>query len=463
MDTRTLAATRNIWSRHAPAIERLFAEAWLEPELPGMEVRSAARLADWLEAQDFAVERKAAGIPTAFVASRRLAAGGPRIDVLAEYDALPGLDNAPTCERRPLGLRAGHACGHNHIGPSNTGAAIAAAEAAASLGLAGEIRLVGCPAEEILWGKIALLKHGVFQGTDAVLTSHGDYQTGALSRPCSAAVSGEFVFQGEAGHGGMVARSNALDGAELALQTMDRLRVNQFADAAIKHVFRTAGIMPSITPDEVRLWITARSLSMERAQACYAMARAACEQAAALTATQVRHQFISESRGYLANDALGRALFAALETVGAPRWSENDLAFMRALSATCAPGRPMTLDRGMRYYDTGADYYGQDDGEISWRVPLGRVNWAYPPEVPIHHWAWTALSGHAASSPGPLMASEALAIAAVRLLSEPELVERAQAELRERTAGYEITEPRLGAWRTLTTAPETFWSATWVE
>ncbi len=28
------------------------------------------------------------------------------------------------------------------------------------LGIAGEIRVIGCPREEILWGKIALLKAG---------------------------------------------------------------------------------------------------------------------------------------------------------------------------------------------------------------------------------------------------------------------------------------------------------------
>ena len=27
----------------------------------------------------------------------------------------------------------------------------------------------------------------------------------------------------------------------------------------------------------------------------------------------------------------------------------------------------MTLDRDVRFFDSGEDYYGQDDGEVSWR------------------------------------------------------------------------------------------------
>ena len=56
---------------------------------------------------------------------------------------------------------------------------------------------------------------------------------------------------------------------------------------------------------------------------------------------------------------------------------------MKDLSRVCSPGVKMELDRGVHYFDSGADYYGQDDGEVSWRIPLGRVNWAYPKQIPI--------------------------------------------------------------------------------
>jgi aminobenzoyl-glutamate utilization protein B len=450
------------WQKLRPSIERLFAEQWADPELPAMEYRSAARLADWLSQHGFDAERSAGGIPTAFAASKG-PGKGPVIAILAEYDALPGLGNLAAAGRHSTDQRAGHACGHNHIGPANTGAAIAAANALARLGLKGEIRLIGCPAEEILWGKIALHHAGIFAGVDAILTSHGDYQTGALSRPCQAVVSGEFVFLGEARHGGEVGRGNALLGAEMAVAQAKQAIAGSHPDVMLRHVLRQAGTMPSIIPGEARVWFSTRGYDFEAVRRAYVSLEKIAHAAALACALRMRHQFIAESRGYLPNDALGGLLFRIMQRVGPPRWSAEDISFMERLSAACAPESPMHLDRGIHYFDEGRDPYGQDDGELSWRIPLGRVNWAYPRQIPIHHWAWTALSGHRASHPGPLMASQTLAAVAVMLCADHRLLAEAKQERARRTADVNLSEPRLGAVKTLTTAPESFWDATWVE
>ena len=453
---------RDSLARLRPEIIALFRQLWAEPELGGLEFKASRRLADWLQGHGFAVTRQAGGIPTAFVARKQMGQSGPRIALLAEYDALPGLANQAVSERTGSG-GAGHACGHNHIGPANSAAAIIAAEAAAKSGFAGEIAVVGCPAEEILWGKIALLTKGVFDGFDAILTSHGDYQLGALSRPCTAVCSGEFVFLGMAGHGGFAGRQNALGGAEAATAAAEAVLARDFRDCTAKHVLRRAGIMPSITPDEVRLWYTARGLDMARVRACYqAIARISAETAKE-RGLGFRYQHIAESRGYLANDVLARILEDAIEEIGAPHYGDSDIAFMEDLAKACGVDDPFTLDRVPRLHDQGADYYGQDDGEVSWRIPLARMNWSYPEAVPIHHWAWTALSGHEASDAGPLMTSQALALAALRLLADPARIEAAKAELARRVDGITVDAPRLGAWRTMTTAPQSFWDASWVE
>lgn len=446
-----------------PEIEALFADLWRHPELPAMEHRTAGVLTQWLATHGFAVERGAGGVPTAFKASRRLGTG-PRIGILAEYDALPGLANDAVPRRAPLPKeRAGHACGHNHIGPANCGAAIALANAAGRLKLAGEIVVVGCPAEEIVWGKVALLKQGVFDGLDVVLTSHGDYQNGALSRPCQSVLSGEIVFTGEAGHGGKPGVKNALEAAEAFVAEATVLREAAFSDVALRHVIRVGGIMPSITPDEARVWLTSRNVSFERAKAFYDRLVLLAADVATRSHVAERHQPIAGTRGYLANDVLAHTLQSALETVGLPQWTAEETAFMAELSRAVSPNAGLRLDRGLKLYDTGEDYYGQDDGEVSWRIPLGRVNWAYPEDVTIHHWAWTAWSGHPGSGKGALMATQALALAGLTLLADPTRVAEAKAELTRRTAGRNVTPPIVGAWRTLTTEPERFWDGTWVE
>lgn len=454
-------AVRQSWAGLREEIEAHYAALWQTPELPNMEYRSAALLCDWLESHGFTVERKTCGIETAFVA--RKGRGRPVVALLAEFDALPGLGNSASGERAPTGQAAGHACGHNHIGPTNTGAAIAAAQVIEQAGLEGEIRLIGCPSEEILWGKVALLKRGAFDDVDAILTSHGDYQTGAISQPCQSVINTEIIFEGAASHGGVAGGHNALVTAGHAVQAIERQLAPLGPETRVQHVFRTSGVMPSITPDEVRVWLTARSGDYEGAAMAYDTAVGICRETALAAGVDICEQFISESRGYLPNDVLARHLLAAMHEVGPPQWSDEALSLMADLSAAGNQGGAVTLDREVALYDDGMDPYGQDDGEASWRVPLGRANWAYPEEIPLHNWAMTAFSGNPASNAGPLMVSEALAIAAVGLLRDPAIIDAAGAELAGRVAGIDLGEPRLGAEETMARAPETFWDATWRE
>src|SRR5581483_877929 len=84
----------------------------------------------------------------------------PRIGILAEYDALPGL---------------GHGCGHNTMAASGVGAAIALASIADEL--PGEIVFLGTPAEERGSGKQFMIDDGLFDGLDAALLFHPSDRT----------------------------------------------------------------------------------------------------------------------------------------------------------------------------------------------------------------------------------------------------------------------------------------------
>ena len=123
---------------------------------------------------------------------------------------------------------------------------------------------------------------------------------------------------------------------------------------------------------------------------------------------------------------------------------------MEALSRACDPAAPFELHRELALHTDGCDPYGQDDGEASWRIPLGRANWAIPRAVPLHHWGTTALSGHAAGLAGPLMASEALALTAVELLVDPALVAEAGRELTRRVGSRPLSPPRCGDFAVMT-------------
>lgn len=101
------------------------------------------------------VVRGAYGLRTCFEARYRSSLPGGRcINFNAEYDALPEI---------------GHACGHNLIALASLSAFIALQSVIDKFGIAGDVQLLGTPAEESGGGKIILLEAGAFGECDVSL------------------------------------------------------------------------------------------------------------------------------------------------------------------------------------------------------------------------------------------------------------------------------------------------------
>ena len=100
---------------------------------------------------------------------------GPRqpvIGIVGEFDALPGLSQAAAPERQPLVENApGHGCGHHLFGTASTAAAIAVKDWLAGR-RTGTIKFFGTPAEEGGSGKVYMLRAGLFDDVDAVVSWH---------------------------------------------------------------------------------------------------------------------------------------------------------------------------------------------------------------------------------------------------------------------------------------------------
>src|SRR5438105_179608 len=219
--------------------------AFAEPSL--LEFKSAELLARLLERHGFSVERGVAGMPTAFVAT--WGAGEPLIGVMAEYDALPGLSQAASPERQALVPGGyGHGCGHSVFGTASAFAAIAAKQAAERAGLGGRIRCYGCPAEEILVGKVYMVRDGVFDGADAVLAWHPGDRTSADFITTKAMVSVRFTFTGRASHASTEPHRgrSALDAVELMSVGVNFLREHVKQDARIHYVITDGGQQPNV-------------------------------------------------------------------------------------------------------------------------------------------------------------------------------------------------------------------------
>lgn len=451
---------RSYWEGQKESISQYITKLWETPELPMMEYRSAQILTDWLEEEGFEVEREYCGLPTAFKAV--WGSGSPVIGVLAEYDGLAGLSNEAVPERREMGREAGHACLHCHIGGGNTGAAIAAGHFLRETHKSGTVIVIGCPAEEILYGKVALLGRGGFDGIDVLLTSHVDYQNAAVSRPTLSCFSGEFCFGGISSHTGAARAHNALDGAELAVETLERMRGHQFPRTSVEHVIRSGGAMPNITPDRASLWINVRDADYSTAKQVYEYVREIVKEAAKIAGVGVAEGFLSGTHGYLPNHTLGQLLLGNMREIGKASYTDEELDWIGKLCKNAVGSEAVTSSPEIVYLEEGVDPYSQDDGEASWHIPLGRVNWEIPPQVPLHNWCTTALAGTEFSKKGAMMASEALYLSIVEILLDPSIAEAAKEELKQRLEGISVPEPIYQSFDTLTKDPKSFWNGTWL-
>lgn len=200
------------------------------PEVGFQEEKASQWLCDYLERHGFQVERAFCGLDTAF---RAVAGEGePRIAFLAEYDALPGL---------------GHACGHNIIAASSTGAAVALARLLPEAG--GSVVVIGTPAEEIHGGKAIMAERGAFDGLDAVMLFHPGSRNAVFTGALACATLYVEYFGKEA-HAATRPETgvNALDAVIIAYNAISALRQHMRDTARIHGIITDGGRVPNVVP-----------------------------------------------------------------------------------------------------------------------------------------------------------------------------------------------------------------------
>ncbi|MDX2167402.1 MAG: M20 family metallopeptidase [Deltaproteobacteria bacterium] len=201
------------------------------PELCFDEHRAAGWLTEYLESRGLKVERGAYAVPTAFAA--RAGSGRPRIAVLCEYDALPGI---------------GHACGHNIIAAAGAGAGVALAEVIAETG--GSVVVLGTPAEEGGGGKVLMAREGAFAEVDAAMMIHpASLELIGMNVLSITAVEAE--YRGRAAHAAAApfAGINALDGLVTAYQAIAQLRQHIRPSERVHGIITDGGQKPNIVPE----------------------------------------------------------------------------------------------------------------------------------------------------------------------------------------------------------------------
>ncbi len=389
LDHKLSARVDETVAKEASALTKLSLDIHGSPELRYEEHKATAWICDYLEARGFAVERKLGGLATAFRASAGKK-GGPRVAVLAEYDALPEI---------------GHACGHNLIAAGAVGAFVAAAPLAEEVG--GEVVLLGTPAEEGGGGKIRLIEAGAFAGLDAAMMFH-PFDRDMLAHPALASLWLACTFKGQPAHAAAAPHMgrSALTACMDTFHLVDGQRVH-FKDGVRVHGFVTnGGQAVNIIAEHAACELSVRAADTAELQRVRAIVER-CARAAAMASDVTVDVKVRE--GY--------------------RDMRNNMALARAFGAElAAQGRP-AKERDPR---VGAG--STDMGDVSHVVPSIHPYLAVVDEgsAQIHDHSFVAAAASERGLGTAMMAARTMAKTALRVLADRDLRAALRAEFEEK-------------------------------
>ena len=315
------------------------------PELSLKEYQSSRALAAFLAEEGFKISWGLAGFETAFVAEWRSSqngdrtsdtlgtAGKPVIGFLAEYDALPGLGQECVPEQKQNG-EPGHGCGHNLLGTACAGAACELKERMQAENLQGTIRVYGCPAEEIVVGKIRMNEQGIFDDLSVAVTWHPFDRNRVSYDIWQAQDIKNYKFYGISAHASKhpeMGRS-ALDAAELMNVGVNYLREHVTDDVRMHYTYTNTDGPANIVPAYASTNYFIRSNKWERTEDASERVDNCARGAALMTGTRVEIERVTCNKEMKVNRTLAEVFYEEMEKIPAPAYTEEEIEFARKIS-----------------------------------------------------------------------------------------------------------------------------------
>ncbi|MCL6454301.1 MAG: amidohydrolase [Alicyclobacillus sp.] len=423
------------------------------------EFQSAELLCQALEAEGFHVERGVGGMETAFIG--QYGSGSPVIAILGEFDALSGLSQKPgVTAKDPLEPGGnGHGCGHNLLGTGALAAAVAVRRYMEAHELPGTVRYYGCPGEEGGSGKAFMARAGLFDDIDVCFTWHPAWVNGIMEASSLANYQVYFKFHGVSSHaaGSPHLGRSALDAVELMNVGVNYLREHVIPEARMHYaVTNSGGRSPNVVQSEAEVLYLLRAPKVSQVEEIYQRVCDIARGAALMTGTQVDIVFDKACSNLVPNRTLEQVMHRHFTALGLPEYTPEEEAFAqglvdslseqerRVISAVAPDLMGKGIADGIRPLD-GPPRGGKgstDVGDVSWIAPTAQcqtATWAVG--TPGHSWQVVTIGKTSIAHKGMLQAAKVIAASAVEVLTNPEIVETAKAELRERLNGASYVCP----------------------
>ena len=420
---------------HQDAMIEVSDGIWEAAETSLIEFKSSEYLMTFAEENGFTVEKGVAGIPTAFTAT--YGTGKPVIGILGEFDANAGISQKkqPTRESRVPG-GAGHGCGHNLFGTASLGAAIAIKEMIESGEITGTVRFYGTPAEETIFGKVWMVREGLFDDLDVCMDWHPADEIEASTQSSKALVDFRLRFFGDAAHasGDPWNGNSAVDAMELYTTSLNYYREHIRPTARIHYDIEKAGDVVNVVPDYAQIWTRIRENDKENVNILYERAKKMAEGASMMANVDFELKLISGIYEIIPNRFGAKIIQKNFELLGDIEYSNNEIEYantilketkkeLKGIDGKIKPIKPTIPAQGG----------STDVGDVSQVVPVVRLGvTTAAKDGPWHSWAVVACTGMSIGHKGMIYASKSLAMTMLDLYEKPQLIEGVKKEFLER-------------------------------
>lgn len=453
---------------------------WENPETAFSEFKAVEKICGVLEQTGFKIEKGVGSVPTAFTAT--YGTGKPVIGLLAEYDALAGLNQqGGVAKRQPTTAqdagKPGHGCGHNCIAAGIVGAALGLKNYLEAHPDKGTVVVYGCPGEEGGSGKAFMAREGVFDGCDIAITWHPSTFNSIVSGSSLANYQVLYKFYGIAAHAASdpEAGRSALDAVELMNTGVQYLREHMPEKCRIHYaITNTGGFSPNVVQARADVLYLIRSPKSRDLGPLYERVNAIAQGAAMMTGTRVEIDFVKACSEEIKNETLEKAIYKNMEEVPLPQYTDEEYAFAKAMQASYDNPKNIlehAITRcGEEYREELTEKFKPNKGLNDFLLPLysnevvsagstdvGDVTWVCPTiqmvgvttaaGTPGHSWHFVAFNNTSVAHKGTMYAAQVLAGTAIDLYESQELRDKAKAEHLKRLGGevYKCPIPE-GVW-----------------
>ena len=316
-----------------------------------------------------------------------------------------------------------------------------------------------------------MAKEGIWYDLDAALTWHPSDVNEIGTGMCNSCIMNLYKFKGVASHaaGNPEAGRSALDAMELMNIGVQYLREHTRDDARIHYsIIDGGGASPNVVQPTASVLYMVRSTYMHDTVKLQQRVDKIAEGAAIMTETEYEKVFIDGCSTTIPNHTLEKVMYDNMVLLGADKYTDEEWGLAQALKQTYEtnglPTMAAKYDREAKLsvakltengtkalndfvaplYSGDAFEAGSTDvGDVCWQTPTAQCyTVCFPSGAPGHSWQNVSAGKSSIGHKGLLMAGKVIAMTAIDLFENPEILKKAREKFKVETeAGYTCPIP----------------------